>query len=90
MFYGILITVLISFVWIAMTILKEEKRLEMQKQRQGVSVHKFAVKVCKLEGKKKQVNIAQVKEVLKVVNQLLDGELYKIIHNGTKKKSCCK
>lgn len=42
-------------------------------------VSDFAVKVSKLEGKKKQVNIAQIKELLKVVNGLLGGELYKLI-----------
>ena len=39
----------------------------------------FAVEVTKLEGKKKQVNIAQIKEILKVINILTCGELYKII-----------
>ena len=39
----------------------------------------FAVKVTKFEGKKKETNIAQIKEVLKVTNKLTDGELYKII-----------
>jgi len=39
----------------------------------------FAVEVTKLEGGKKQINIAQVKEVLKVINKLLGGKLYKLI-----------
>ena len=42
-------------------------------------VDKFSVSVSYWEGKKVQVNIAQIKEVLKVVNKLLDGELYKLI-----------
>ena len=35
--------------------------------------------VAEKEGKKKQVNIAQINEVIKVVNDLLDGDLYRLI-----------
>ena len=41
----------------------------------------FAVKVSELEGKKKQLSIAQIKEVLKVANKLTGGLLYKTIRN---------
>jgi uncharacterized protein (DUF2267 family) len=44
----------------------------------------FAKKVSKQEGLKKQVNIAQIMEILRVINRLLDGELYKMIR-GKKK-----
>lgn len=39
----------------------------------------FAVKVTRKEGKKKSLPIAQVKEVLRIINDLLDGEVYRII-----------
>ena len=39
----------------------------------------FSEWVAEKEGLKKQISIAQVKEVLKVVNKLLKGELYKMI-----------
>ena len=39
----------------------------------------FSECVAKREKKKKQVSIAQIKEILKVINELLDGELYKLI-----------
>jgi len=39
----------------------------------------FSQQVAKDEGLKKQVNIAQIKEVMKVINVLLDKQLYKII-----------
>jgi len=39
----------------------------------------FSVAVAMLEGKKKNLSVAQIKEVLKVTNKLLDGDLYKII-----------
>lgn len=39
----------------------------------------FAVLVSEKEGGKINLNISQIKEVLKVVNELVDGELYKII-----------
>jgi hypothetical protein len=39
----------------------------------------FAKKVTEIESKKREVNIAQIKEILKVIDGLLDGELYKLI-----------
>ena len=39
----------------------------------------FAKEVTLEEGKKKSISIAQVKEVLKIVDTKLDGELYKLI-----------
>jgi len=44
-----------------------------------MDINSFAVKVSQSEGNKKQVNIAQIKEVLKVTNELTNGELYKTI-----------
>jgi len=44
-----------------------------------MNINDFANMVAAKEGKKKQVNIAQIKEVLKVVNRLLGGGLYKLI-----------
>jgi uncharacterized protein (DUF2267 family) len=44
-----------------------------------MKVDKFSQEVAKKEGLKKQVNIAQIKEVLKVINELLDKQLYKLI-----------
>jgi hypothetical protein len=35
--------------------------------------------VAKNEALKKQVNIAQIKEILKVINAIVGGELYKLI-----------
>ena len=39
----------------------------------------FAKKVAKLEAKKREVNIAQIMEILCVINKLTSGELYRII-----------
>ena len=44
-----------------------------------MNINKFAEKVAAGEGKLKQVNIAQIKEVLKVINKLTSGLLYGII-----------
>lgn len=44
-----------------------------------MNMNKFAILVAKKEGLKKQVNIAQIKEVLKVVNNIMGGLLYRII-----------
>ena len=38
-------------------------------------VHDFEVLVTKKEGKKKSVSVAQVKEIRKIMNKLLDGWL---------------
>lgn len=52
-----------------------------------MSINTFATLVTKHEGLKKQVNIAQVKEVLRIVNLITVGALYKII-KGLKKEDC--
>ena len=39
----------------------------------------FSEWVAEKEGLKKQVNISQIKEILRVVNKLLKGEMYKKI-----------
>lgn len=39
----------------------------------------FAKDVAKLEGKKRQVSIAQIMEILRIINQLTDGVLYRTI-----------
>lgn len=44
-----------------------------------MTLNDFAKQVAKKEGKKKQENIAQIKEQLKVVNELLGGALYKLV-----------
>lgn len=37
--------------------------------------------ITEFEGKKKQINIAQVLEVLKVMNKLTAGAVYKLIRS---------
>jgi len=44
-----------------------------------MNIAKFSEAVAKGEALKVQVNIAQIKEVLKVANKLLNNELYKLI-----------
>ena len=44
-----------------------------------MNINEFARKVTLKEGLKKSISIAQVKEVLKIVNKVLGGELYKFI-----------
>jgi len=44
-----------------------------------MNINDFAKEVSREEGGKKEVNIAQIKEILKVVNMLLWGALYKEI-----------
>lgn len=39
----------------------------------------FAKKISELEGLKKQINIAQISELLKVINKLTRGLLYAAI-----------
>ena len=44
-----------------------------------MKITKFAKLVCKHEGLKKQVNIGQIMEILRVVNKLTCGVLYAVI-----------
>jgi len=46
-----------------------------------MKVTEFALKVTEQEGLKKGVSIAQISEILKVTNSLLDGQLYSMIKN---------
>ena len=46
-----------------------------------MKISDLAVIITRYEGKKKEVNIAQIKEVLKVLNEILDGQLYKMVRN---------
>lgn len=51
-----------------------------------MKVSDFSVLVAKIEGKKKQVSIAQIKEILKIINDLLGGDVYKSIKLLNSKK----
>lgn len=53
-----------------------------------MKITSFAKMVCAYEGKKKETSIAQVMEVLKIVNKLLDGKMYKDIRKIMPKKGC--
>lgn len=44
-----------------------------------MSINDFAAKVTKTEGLRQSISIAQVKEVLKIINRMTSGMLYKII-----------
>ncbi len=44
-----------------------------------MNINDFAKKVTLMEGKKREISIAQVKEVLSIVNKLLKGALYKTV-----------
>ena len=44
-----------------------------------MNINEFCIEISKKEGKKKQVDIAQISEVIKVANDLLDGKLYELI-----------
>jgi hypothetical protein len=49
------------------------------RRRREMKVTDFAVKVAKKEKGKKEINIAQIKEIMKVSNKILQGEFYKLI-----------
>ena len=44
-----------------------------------MTVNEFAKRVTLEEGGKKSLSIAQVKETLTLTNDLLDGELYRLV-----------
>ncbi len=45
-----------------------------------MDLNQFASKVSEFEGGKKETDIAQIKEVLRVTNEQLDGQLYDLIN----------
>jgi uncharacterized protein (DUF2267 family) len=45
-----------------------------------MDLNQFASKVSEFEGGKKETDIAQIKEVLRVTNDQLDGKLYDLIN----------
>ncbi len=51
-----------------------------------MKVNEFSVKVSKQEGMKKSVDIAQISEILKIANLLLDGQLYASIRKVTEEQ----
>jgi len=44
-----------------------------------MDLNQFASKISEFEGGKKETDIAQIKEVLRVTNEQLDGQLYDLI-----------
>ncbi len=46
-----------------------------------MNINEFCTEISKLEGKNKQVDIAQISEIIKITNDLLDGQLYDLIKN---------
>ena len=52
-----------------------------------MNVTEFSERVTQGEGKLKSLSIAQVKEVLRVVNELLEGRFYAIIRELAQKES---
>jgi len=57
------------------------KFLNLFERRKRMNINDFAKEVTLEEGGKKSISIAQVKEVLKIVNKLLSGNLYTLIRN---------
>lgn len=54
-----------------------------------MNMNQLAKLVCSLEGKKKSVNIAQVKEILSIISYLIfyrPQVLITLLKNGSKKK----
>jgi hypothetical protein len=56
--------------------------LYVKKEFKKMNVNEFAKKVTLEEGKKISISIAQVKECLRIINQKLNGELYKLIRKS--------
>ncbi len=51
-----------------------------------MTINDFAKAIAKREGKKVQMNIAQIKEQLKITNDLTDNILYSVIRLISKSK----
>lgn len=71
----VIVLALLTYVIIETWKCKREKEEEM-------TVKEFARQVTLKEGGKISISIAQVLEVLKIVNTMLGGKLYKAIREG--------
>lgn len=62
---------------------EEEQRQfdELDKRGDEMKITEFAKKVCELEGKKQSISIAQVMEVLKIINKIFGGRFYDVIRS---------
>ena len=49
-----------------------------------MNISEFAALVAKKESKKKQVDISQIKEILRVINDITDKEFYKLVRKTNK------
>lgn len=77
-----------SFTWTAtyetpeLTEKKESKTLKPEKFTKIKTIRDFTSHITRLEGGKKKISVAQVAEVLKLVNKETQGEFYKFLKRG--------
>ena len=50
-----------------------------KKKEKKMKITEFNKMVCEREGGEKQINIAQISEVIKIANELTNGVLYGVI-----------
>jgi len=55
------------------------RQLGFKPKPKQMTLQEFASKVAKAEGKKSQTSIGNIREILKIINTLTGGELYKLI-----------
>jgi hypothetical protein len=61
-----------------MNLILSELILIEQKEKK-MKITEFNKNICKLEGGEKQLNIAEISEVIKIANELTNGVLYNVI-----------
>jgi hypothetical protein len=49
-----------------------------------MTINEFTSELTRLEGLKKSLTVADVKEVIRLANMMLDGEVYKLIKKSRK------
>lgn len=74
-----LLTLGFALIISGLTILKSTF---IEETGEAMNINDFARAVTLKEAGKKQVSIAQVKEVLKAANEKLNGELYRLIQKA--------
>lgn len=82
--YIFILLITFSFGWLMRLLFEEQKN---KKTGVDMNINEFVTLVTKIEGKKKQVDIAQIKEIFKIVDDLLGGEFYKLIKSSKVKKT---
>ena len=77
----------IIFVGMVLVTVLVISMIKPKKEEKVTSINDFAIRITSAEAGKQELSIAQVKEILRITDYLLDGEFYDLIRKGKSEKS---